>query len=307
MTPLSSANVSQRLQGPGLVLDLGAMRVRLHSRVAGLAAALAQVYRHFPLDDADPYVDSELRLDRGRDWPRIWQARLRFLADGTAPFESAPAALSLAQLEWGMNWVYAHLFSRHLLLHSGAVERHGVGLMLVASPGSGKSTLTAALSLKGFRVLSDEFGSLRLSDRRLLPLAKPVALKNTSIDLIRTWSPEAVLGPVFVGTHKGDVAHLALTQDSVSRRHEPARPGILIFPTWQADQPVELTRVMPARALSELAHNSFNYSLLGQPAFEAASDLVAGCECYRLTYGRLPDVVPVLEDLCQARSQRMAT
>lgn len=279
------------------------MRVRVRSRLPGLATALSSAYRHFEIDDAQTFVDSQLDLSVQRPAWRPWAQRIRFFADGTEPFNSAPAALGLAQLEWGMNWVYAHLFTRHLLLHSGALERSGVGLLLVASPGSGKSTLTAALSQRGFRVLSDEFGSLRLADRMLLPLVKPVALKNASVKLIAGWSDAAQFGPTFLNTHKGDVTHLALTEDTVRRRNEPAKPGLIVFPTWQAGQPVELTRVMPARALSELAHNSFNFGLLGKAAFDAACDLVSSCECYRLTYGRLDEVVPVLTDLCDARAR----
>ena len=44
-----------------------------------------------------------------------------------------------------------------LLLHAG-VERDGLALICPPS-WSGKSTLTAALSLRGWRLLSDEFGA----------------------------------------------------------------------------------------------------------------------------------------------------
>ncbi len=294
---------AEALRGEGLELDLGAMRVRIASRLRGLPRALARLYGHYTPPPADGFVDSRLQLDPWRAPWRPWNPLIRFLADGAEPFGPAAADTGLAQLEWGMNWVYANLFSRHLLLHAGTVEHAGVGMLMVASPGSGKSTLTAALGLRGFRILSDEFGSLRLSDRRLLPLAKPVALKNTSIPLIERWSSEAVLGPTIVGTHKGDVAHLALPAHSVQRRHEPARPGLIIFPTWQADAPVEFTRVFSARTLAELAHHSFNYAVLGEQGFRAACDLVASCRAYRLTYGRLEEVVPELARLCEARSR----
>jgi HprK-related kinase A len=298
--------VSQRLRGEGLTLDLGAMRVRLHSNLRALAPAIVQAYRHFDFNADDAYADSVLALRAERDPWRPWRARVRFVADGAEPFSHAPAAIGLAQLEWGMNWVFAHLFTRHLLLHAGALEHAGVGVLLVAGSGAGKSTLTAALGLRGFRILSDEFGILRMRDRMLLPLAKPVALKNASVDLIRAWSEQAMLGPLFKDTHKGAVAHLALPKPSAVRRHEPARPGLVVFPTWRAGEAVALTRVMPARALAELGCNSFNYARLGRPAFDAACDLVSGCDCYRVTYGRLDEVVPLIAALCTERSARGA-
>jgi HprK-related kinase A len=294
------------LSGPGLTLDLGAMTVRVKSRVGALAKAIAAVYGTYGLLDPSAFVDSQIELQPSFDFRQPWGSYLRFYADGTDPFGIAPASTSLAQLEWGLNWVYAHLFSRHLLLHAGTVERNNVGMLLVASPGSGKSTLTAALGLSGFRILSDEFGSIRLHDRMLLPLVKPVALKNRSIDLIKSWSSNAKLGPIFRKTHKGDVAHLILPDESVRRRHAAAIPRLILFPTWQADGATELTRVLPGRALSELAQNSFNFGLLGHSAFKAAGDLAENCDCYRLTYSRLDDVVPILSELCDARMRSVA-
>lgn len=298
--------VSERLRGEGLNLDLGAMRVRLQSNLRALAPAIVQAYRHFDFTAAQPDADSLLALHAERDPWRPWRSRIRFFADGAEPFGHAPAAIGLAQLEWGINWVFAHLFTRHLLLHAGVLEHAGVGVLLVAGSGAGKSTLTAALGLRGFRILSDEFGIVRMRDRMLLPLAKPVALKNRSIDLMRAWSDRAAFGPLFEDTHKGAVAHLALPRLSALQRHQPARPGVILFPTWQIGEAVSLTRVLPARALLELACNSFNYARLGRAAFDAACDLVAGCDCYRLTYGRLDEVVPAIAALCADRSARAA-
>ena len=304
MTP---ANVAHLLQGAGLVLDLGAMRVRVHSPLSDLPEAISRVYRHFPLIANTGFDDCVIDLLPAIRLHRPWNPGVRFLADGSEPFEPLPKGMTLPQLEWGLNWVFAHLFSRHFLLHSGTLERAGLGLLLVATPGSGKSTLTAALALSGFRVLSDEFGVLRLADAHLLPIAKPIALKNASIDLIRQRFPEAVLGPTYFKTHKGNVAHLALPLESVLRRHEPVRPSIIVFPSWIAGASLELTPVRPARALQELVTNSFNYGLLGERSFHAACDLVSGCDCYRLTYGSLDEAIPLLSRLCDERALETAS
>jgi predicted ATPase len=43
------------------------------------------------------------------------------------------------------------------MLHAAVVEKNGKALILPALPGSGKSTLSAALAMNGWRFLSDEF------------------------------------------------------------------------------------------------------------------------------------------------------
>jgi hypothetical protein len=78
------------------------------------------------------------------------------------------------------------------------------------------------------------------------------------------------------------------------------RPALIVFPSWRSGGPLELVPVRPARALAELAANSFNYGVLGSAAFAAAADLVAGCACWRLTFGSLDEAIARLRALCAA-------
>ena len=64
-------------------------------------------------------------------------------------------------------------------------------MLLPAAPGSGKTTLCAGLSLRGWRLLSDEFGLIRPGTTDLVPVPRPMALKNESIDVIRQFDREA--------------------------------------------------------------------------------------------------------------------
>jgi len=184
-----------------------------------------------------------------------------------------------------------------LLLHAGVVELNGSGVILPALPGSGKSTLTAALATRGFRLLSDEFGVVRFSDGQLLPLLRPVALKNESIDVIAQFSPQARIGPRFPKTRKGTVAHLAPDEDAVSRRHEPARPALIVFPRYDARVELKLEPEKPSRAFGRLAVNSFNYEMLGPAAFEAVTRLISTCRVYSLAYRDLDRAVAAIREL----------
>ena len=290
--------VERALAGPGLVLDLGAMRARVRSRLADLAAALHRVYPHFPFVADDSFVDVEVEVARERGLRALFKGGVQILTDGVESLSPQPRPLAFPQLEWGLNWCFARMRNQHLLLHSGVLEIAGKGLLLVAQPGSGKSTLTAALSLRGARVLSDEFGVVRLDDLHLLPIPKPIALKNQSIDVIRQWSDDAVIGPVFHKTHKGDVAHLAMSEASARSRAVTALPGVVVFPQWSEHAQTRLQMVRPAKAFSLLAVNSFNYDLLGPEGFDAVAALAARCQFFLLEYSRLDEAVALLDDLC---------
>jgi HprK-related kinase A len=172
-------------------------------------------------------------------------------------------------------------------------------VLLPAQPGSGKSTLTAALECGGFRLLSDEFGVVDLEDGLILPLVRPIALKNESIDVIRAFAPSAVIGPLFPRTRKGTVAHLAPTSHSIAHAGVPAQPALVLFPKYAASEPLTLEAVPPARAFAKLAGNAFNYEILGPVAFDAVEQLVRGSLCFRLRYSDLQEAVSAVARLLE--------
>ena len=95
-----------------------------------------------------------------------------------------------------------------------------------------------------------------------------MSLKNTSIEVIRGAFPDAIVGAPAYDTHKGTVAHLRPTADSVARVDEPAQPRWIIFPRWREGAEARLTAHSRADAFLHTASHAFNYSLLGSLGFE---------------------------------------
>ena len=214
----SRARVAEALGADGLWLDLGAATLRVRSDSPEFAAQLQRVYGAFPFVDVASWADVHVDIERVGGLRRWWRPQVRLRSDGRVQFEPFPADSPLPLFEWGCNWLMAQRLNDLLLLHAGTLERDGLALLLPALPGSGKSTLTAALSSRGWRLLSDEFGVFDPNDGALHALVKPVGLKNHSIDVIRSFAPQAVMGPSFPKTRKGTVAHLAPPADAVARR-----------------------------------------------------------------------------------------
>jgi HprK-related kinase A len=234
------------------------------------------------------------RVDGVRGFVR---PQCEMLCDGIRQLEPFPLDTSLPLLEWGTNYALATRLFCYLLLHAGVVERNGRAIVMPALPGSGKSTLTAALTLRGFRLLSDEFGVVRLNDSRLLPMLRPLALKNESIDVIQRFDPTAVIGPRYPKTHKGTVAHLAPLAQHVDARHEAASPGLVVFPRFDPSTRLELEPVKKTRAFARLAVNSFNYQAMGPDGFDALARLVHESSCWQLRYSDLDSAMSALGDL----------
>jgi HprK-related kinase A len=286
--------VADALRGSGLWIDLGGAVVRLRSPIQQLAGPLRSVYRHFEGLAHGQWADIHADIKPPRGLRRWLRPQAELVADGHCPFEPFPASHALPLAEWGVNWLIGQRLHRFLLLHAGVVERDGLALLLPATPGAGKSTLTVALALRGWRLMSDEFGALGLDDGLLRPMLKPPALKNASIDVISRFEPRAELGPSFPGTRKGVVAHLAPPAAAVVARHAPARPTMVILPRWQPAGRAVLEPVNARLVCSALAFNAFNYAVAGVEGFRAVTTIANTCQAWQLSYSQLDDAIDCL-------------
>jgi hypothetical protein len=151
--------------------------------------------------------------------------------------------------------------------------------------------------LSGWRLLSDEIALVDRDDGLIVGLARPVSLKNASIDLIGHAFRRAVLGAPALDTHKGTVAHLRPTPDSVARSLEKAIPRWIIFPRWRVDAPSRLSPHSRADAFLHTASHAFNYSILGSLGFDLNAALLDGCACFDFEYSRLEDALQAFEQL----------
>jgi HprK-related kinase A len=294
---LSVDSLLKRLSSGGVGIDFGAARSRIRTALPDAARMIRTIYGGYPTDDASGMFDVTVDLRRVQGLRGVVRPQCELLCDGIRELEPFPLDTPLPLLEWGTNYAIATRLFCYLLLHAGVVERGGRAIVMPALPGSGKSTLTAALTLRGFRLLSDEFGVVRLRDARLLRMLRPLALKNESIDVIARFEPSAVIGPRFPKTHKGTVAHLAPQPSHIDARHEIAHPTLVVFPRFDPSAGVELEPVKKTRAFARLAVNSFNYHALGPDGFDALGQLVDESSCWQLRYGDLDGAIKALGDL----------
>jgi HprK-related kinase A len=295
LSEIDSSDLARSIASPGIWLDLGAASVQVSGDASTLAAPLRTVYGAFPFSERTGWADVHVRIKRAAGLRRWIRPQVKLQAEGQVPFDPFPAGHSLPLFEWGCNWMIGRCCNDLLLLHSGALERDGFALLLPATPGSGKSTLTAALSQRGWRLLSDEFGAYDPAAGVFRAVLKPIALKNQSIAVIRHFSPSATFGPEFPNTRKGTVAHLAARPDAVARRHEPARPGAVVLPRWEAGSQTRFEPLGEHTLFPALAFNAFNYSLLGEVGFRAVVQLVRRCPAWQLVYSDLEDALATIE------------
>lgn len=297
---LGRAELARRLRGAGLLLRTGPFVSRIRSDLAPVADGIARLYDHHAVEEPGGFADFQVRLRRSGGLRRWWHPQALFDVDGREPFTPLPVEQAWPMFEWVMNWCVSNRAHRYLILHAAVVERHGCAIVLPAPPGSGKSTLCAALVCRGWRLLSDELALVRREDGLLAPLTRPVSLKNTSIDVIRRFAPEAVFGTPVSGTSKGTIAHLKPPPDSVARAGEAAQVRYVIFPRWEDGAATSLAPLAKGQLFMRMADNAFNYFVLGSAGFDCLARLVDDCAGFDFTYSRLDEAIDLFERLAGA-------
>ena len=276
----------------------GPFIVQLRTRLADTLDLLEQFYGPCWASRDPAVAHFQVEINSASGIRRWWRAQAVFALDGLHPFEPFPREHAFPLLEWGLNWSIATRAHRYLMLHAGALERKGQALLLPAMPGAGKSTLSAALAYRGWRLLADEFGLIRPADGAIVPLPRAIPLKNRSIPVIREFLPDAFLGPVFPKTRKGDVAHLRPPLPSLERQTEPAHPRWITFPRFVPGlRRPQLKRLEKSLGFTRLAQNAFNYRLLGEDGFTTLVRLVRECACFSLDYGDLDAAIALIEEI----------
>ncbi|WP_019625808.1 HprK-related kinase A [Thioalkalivibrio sp. ALJT] len=290
-----------RLVGDGLLLKTGPFVTRIRSRIPSVAAGLASVYRDYPVHEPGGFHDFDCELRAPRTLRRFYHPQVLFLSDRRSVFKPLAFHQAYPMLEWGMNWCITSLVQHRLVLHAAALEREGRALLLPAPPGSGKSTLCAALSHNGWRLLTDESVLLDVDAGTVSGPARPVSLKNASIEVIRDFCPEARLNPPVHDTLKGTVSHMSPPRGAVERAGAPASPAWVVFPRYCKGAQARFTERSPGACLVGLIDNTFNYAALGARAFHGLGALSDRVRAFDFVYGDLAEAMTVFDELAHGR------
>ena len=150
-----------------------------------------------------------------------------------------------------------------------------------------------ALVHRGWRLLSDEVALVSLQDGRISPAARPISLKNASIEIIRAFAPDAVFTPTTHGTTKGSVTHIRAPREHVARMLEPAQPRWVVVPRYMAKALAFAPR-WPGSDPDDPGHQCFQPPCSAGSAL-ALGRLVEGCECFEFSYSQLDDAIAVFD------------
>lgn len=293
------ASVAAALRGSGLCLRTGPFSFRLRSGHRTVCEGLRLLYADHEARPDSMFTDFQVTIGPGRGMRRWLGRQARFVFDGQAVFEPLPAAQAYPMLEWAMNWCISSHAHRYLILHAAVLARGDRALVMPAPPGSGKSTLCAGLLWSGWRLLSDELALIDMVSGQVVPLCRPVSLKNASIDVIRRFAPQAVFNALTHDTAKGTVTHMKVPAEQLAQVAVPATVRWIVFPRYRAGSAAAFAPHRRAEAVLALSRNSFNIALHGEAGFDRLCDLVQAADCSDFSYGDLHEAARAFDALAQ--------
>ncbi len=196
---------------------------------------------------------------------------------------------------WDVNRAAADESGGHLLLHAGALEACGIGVLVPGASGSGKSTLVAGLVRAGFSYLTDELAALDMASGQLLPYPKPITVKPGSFTVLRDMDPD--LGDPTGGPRGGEEWQVPVGEAAGRRIGRPCPPRFVVVPRYDADAETALSPLTDTEAFFALAVNAVNLLPYGAATTAALGRLAGGCRCYSLTMSDLDEACRLVEGL----------
>lgn len=291
---LEYRNFASEIEFGGISLQIGEFDIKVTTKIEEFKENFYKLYGDYTLSTSSSIADFSVSLRPPSFYRRFFRKNAQFFFSNHQPFKPLPLDQTFALFEWGLNWVFATQCHNFLIIHSAVVEKSGKALILPGSPGSGKSTLCAALVCKGWRLLSDEMALVSLDTGLIHPLPRPVSLKNESLDIIREFHPTAVFGTVALDTSKGTVGHMQVPEISIRSGSQRAKPYAVIFPRYQRDSIANQEILSPSETMYKLAENCFNYTQLGKDGFNGLADLAERCQGMSLHYPHLDDAIALI-------------
>jgi len=289
-----------KLDRKKIVLAIEPFVIELTTSIPSVMSSVENLYADFPVlnEENHSFADFHIEITSPQGLRRWYRPQVQFYFDGMPPFKPLPISQAYPFFEWGLNWCIATIAHQYLLIHAAVVEKNGCALILSGEPGAGKSTLCAALVNRGWRLLSDEMAVIDPKTQEIIPVVRPISLKNESITLIKQWAPDAIMGESFLDTSKGTVAHLKPPKDSVVNAKTRTKAALIVFPKFSSETgPYSLETLSKGQAALKLADNSFNYNVLGSDGFHCVCDLVERSDCYTFKYSNLNEAVELFSTL----------
>lgn len=186
----------------------------------------------------------------------------------------------------------------HMFIHSGTVERNGIGYMMPAESRHGKTTLTMALVQAGYNFMSDEFAVLDPSGT-LLPFPRTLSVREDGLRLFPNLDASHNMFPLLYSP-VDSLYSVDLLHAFSAEMGKPCRVQRIIFPNYDASADPAIRAIHRMEAVRRLV-GTRGFISLGlaekQSALDFLLSVLSDAECFDLVTGDLEKTIALVDGL----------
>jgi hypothetical protein len=268
--------------------------VRVSSDSEKTLIRLRYLFGHFHHPAPLPKPRIDYRIDfkpRNRRPFILWKN-----AEDRPVYRTADESELVAFLEKSITYSVLSELEGYLLVHAGAVQLNGCGLILPARSGNGKSLLVMGLMASGWKLLSDDAAVIDEERATVLPFPTSLCFKQDSKALLGHYNLTPGQRNSFI-TRDRVVYYFNPLDINPRCIGEPCPIRHIVFPRFNPSGKTVLKEISRAEAAFRLIQNSFNFGGRGASSLDGLADLVGKAHCFELNINRLETGVRVLRDL----------
>ena len=182
-----------------------------------------------------------------------------------------------------------------LLLHAASLVWQGRGLLLPGRIASGKTTLSAWLTTRGFDFLSDELNFVPTASASLQALTRPLNVKSSARSVLRPYFDFDRHAAQLLSTPRGDLIPGELLRPAQPLR--AAELSVIILPRYTPEAELQLQALSPAQAVFALIDTVINARNLPDHGMPELARLARSIPVHQLVYNSFAQIADRLEGL----------
>jgi hypothetical protein len=180
-----------------------------------------------------------------------------------------------------------------LLFHAAGLAWHGRGLLLPGRIASGKTTLSAWLTTRGFDFLSDELVFVPGGSTILLALTRPLNVKSSARLILRPCFDFDRHATQLLSTARGDLVPAELLRPN--NESSAAALNVIILPRYAPEAGFQLASLSQAQAAFALVDTVVNARNLPDHGVPELARLARSIPAYQLVYSDFTQLAERLE------------